>query len=72
MGQFYPNFCSNIKYNRHIFGYFVFILLGGIQWKYGFLLESISISSLFFILILIPFKYYDKNYINPDNVEINI
>jgi predicted MFS family arabinose efflux permease len=55
----------------HIFGYFVFLILGGTQWKYGFLLESISISSLVFIMILIPFKYYDKNYVNPDNVEIN-
>ena len=55
----------------HIFGYFVFLMLGGTQWKYGFLLESISISSLVFIMILIPFKYYDKNYVNPDNVEIN-
>ena len=55
----------------HIFGYFVYLMLGGTQWKYGFLLESISISSLVFIMIIIPFKYYDKNYINPDYVETN-
>ena len=55
----------------HIFGYFVFLVLGGTQWKYGFLLESLSISSLVFIMIIIPFKYYDKNYINPDNIEVN-
>ena len=55
----------------HIFGYFVFLVLGGNQWKYGFLLESLSISSLVFIMIIIPFKYYDKNYINPDNIEVN-
>ena len=54
----------------HIFGYFIFLLLGGTQWKYGFLIESISISSLVFIMILIPFKYYDKNYINPENIKI--
>ena len=54
----------------HIFGYFIFLLLGGKQWKYGFLIESISISSLVFIMILIPFKYYDKNYINPETVKI--
>ena len=56
----------------HIFGYFVYLILGGNQWKYGFLLESISISSLVFIMIIIPFRYYDKNYVNPDNVELNI
>ena len=57
----------------HIFGYFVFLVLGGNQWKYGFLLESLSISSLVFIMIIIPFKYYDKNYINPDYVnDINL
>ena len=54
----------------HIFGYFIFLLLGGTQWKYGFLIESISISSLVFIMILIPFKYYDKNYINPDTIKL--
>ena len=57
----------------HIFGYFVYLVLGGTQWKYGFLLESISISTLVFIMILIPYKYYDKNYINPDYVnDINL
>jgi nitrate/nitrite transporter NarK len=54
----------------HIFGYFIFLLLGGTQWKYGFLIESISISSLVFIMIIIPFKYYDKNYINPETVKM--
>ena len=53
----------------HIFGYFIFLLLGGKQWKYGFLIERLSISSLVFIMILIPFKYYDKNYINPENIQ---
>ena len=53
----------------HIFGYFIFLLLGGKQWKYGFLIESLSISSLVFVMILIPFKYYDKNYINPENIQ---
>ena len=53
----------------HIFGYFIFLLLGGKQWKYGFLIESLSISSLVFIMILIPFKYYDKNYINTENIQ---
>jgi sugar phosphate permease len=53
----------------HSFGYFVYLILGGHNWKYGFLLESLSISSLVFIMILIPFKYYDKNYVNPDYLK---
>ena len=53
----------------HIFGYFVYLVLGGHNWKYGFLLESVTISSLVFIMLVIPFKYYDKNYINPDYVN---
>ena len=53
----------------HIFGYFVYLILGGHNWKYGFLLESLSISSLVFIMLVIPFKYYDKNYVNPDYVK---
>jgi len=55
----------------NIFGYLIFLLLGGTHWKYGFLLEIISISSLDFIMILIPYKYYNKNYKNPDNIENN-
>ena len=53
----------------HIIGYFVFLMIGGENWKYGFLLESISISSLVFVMLSLPFKYYDKNYINPETVE---
>jgi len=53
----------------HIFGYFVYLILGGHNWKYGFLLESISISLCVFVMLVIPFKYYDKNYINPDYVK---
>jgi len=55
----------------NIFGYLLFLLLGETNWKYGFLLEIISIFSLDFILTLIPYKYYNKNYINPDNCENN-
>ena len=56
----------------HIFGYFVYLILGGHNWKYGFLLESLTISSLVFVMILIPFKYYDKNYVNPDYVTNDV
>ena len=48
----------------HIFGYFVYLMIGGNNWKYGFLLESLSISSLVVVMLIIPFKYYDKNYVN--------
>ena len=53
----------------HIFGYFVYLMHGGTNWKYGFLLESLSISSLVCVMLVIPFKYYDKNYVNPDTIE---
>ena len=53
----------------HIFGYFVYLFLGGKNWKYGFLFESLSISFLVFLMLLIPFKYYDKNYKNLEFVE---
>ena len=56
----------------HIFGYFVYLILGGHNWKYGFLLESLSISSLVFVMLIIPFKYYDKNYVNPDYVTNDV
>ena len=56
----------------HIFGYFVYLILGGHTWKYGFLLESLSISSLVFVMLIIPFKYYDKNYVNPDYVTNDV
>ena len=55
----------------NIFGYLIFLILGGSHWKYGFILEIISISSLVFIMSFIPYKYYNKNYINPDNIENN-
>ena len=67
---YFPMFVQVANTIGHIFGYFIFLLLGGKQWKYGFLIESLSISSLVFIMILIPFKYYDKNYINPETVKI--
>ena len=54
----------------HIFGYFIFLLLGGTRWKYGFLIESLSISALAFVMILIPFKYYDKNYVNQETTNL--
>ena len=52
-----------------ILGYFFFLLFGGHQWKYGFLLESITVSFLVFFMLLIPFEYYDKNYKNPDYIK---
>ena len=45
-----------------IIGYFIYLLLGSKKYKYGFFIESFSILFLVFFLIIIPNKYYDKNY----------
>ena len=50
----------------HILGYFIYLILGSKNWKYGFLIEIFTISSFTFIMILIPSKYYDKK---PENKE---
>ncbi len=55
----------------HIFGYFLFLILGSKNWRYGFLTEIFMISCLVFIMFLIPNKYYDKNYDNKEYSEIN-
>ena len=50
----------------HILGYFIYLILGSKNWKYGFLIEIFTISSFTIIMILIPSKYYDKK---PENKE---
>ena len=55
----------------HIFGYFIYLKLGSQNWKYGFLIEIFSISCFVLIMIIIPNKYYDKNYENKEWNEIN-
>ena len=46
----------------NIIGYFIYLILGSEKYKYGFFIESFSILILVVIMILIPNKYYDKNY----------
>ena len=55
----------------HIFGYFIYLILGSKNWKYGFLIEIFTISCFVLIMVIIPNKYYDKNYENKEWNEIN-
>jgi len=55
----------------HIFGYFIFLILGSQNWKYGFLTEIFSVTCLVFIMVIIPNNYYDRNYENKEWNEIN-
>jgi MFS family permease len=42
------------------------------QWKYGFLIETFTVNSFVFIMIIIPDKYYDRNYNNKEVDEVAI
>ena len=53
----------------HIFGYFIYYLLGSKQWKYGFLTEIFSVCCLVLIIVIIPEMYYD-NYYDEDDYDI--
>ena len=46
----------------HILGYFIYLILGSKNWKYGFLTEIFTVICLVFIMVIIPNKYYDKDY----------
>ena len=56
----------------NIIGYFFYLTLGSKKYKYGFFIESFSILGLTLILIILPNKYFDKNYKNNESYEINI
>ena len=56
----------------NIIGYFIYLILGQQKYKYGFYFESFSILILVFFLILIPNKYYDKNYTSNESYEVSI
>ena len=56
----------------HIFGYFIYLILGSDNWKYGFMIEIFTVSCFTLIMLLIPDKYYDKNYENKEWNELNI
>ena len=55
----------------HLFGYFIYLILGNNNWKYGFLSEIFTVSGCVFIMAIIPNKYYDRNYTNKEYSEIN-
>jgi MFS family permease len=46
--------------------------LGSKQWKYGFLTEIFTVNSFVFIMIIIPDKYYDRNYNNKEVDDVAI
>ena len=52
----------------HIFGYFIYYLLGSKLWKYGFLSEIFSVNCLVLVMAIIPDYYFDKD----DNSTYNI
>lgn len=56
----------------HNFGYFIYLILGSKQWKYGFLTEIFTVNSFVFIMIIIPDKYYDRNYNNKELDDVVI
>ena len=56
----------------NIIGYFIYLILGSKNYKAGFFIESFSILILVFIMILIPNKYYDKNYKNNETDKVII
>ena len=55
----------------HLLGYFIYLILGSNNWKYGFLSEIFTVSGCVFIMAIIPNKYYDRNYTNKEYSEIN-
>ena len=55
----------------HVFGYFIYYLLGSKLWKYGFLYEIFSINCLVLFMALIPKFYFDKNNDNDYNINNN-
>ena len=54
----------------HLFGYFIYLMIGSNNWKYGFLIETFTVSCFVLVMAIIPDKYYDKNYENKEYKEI--
>ena len=54
----------------HLFGYFIYLMIGSSNWKYGFLIETFTVSCFVLIMAIIPDKYYDKNYESKEYKEI--
>ena len=55
----------------HIFGYFIYYLLGSKLWKYGFLSEIFSVNCLVLVMAIIPDYYFDKDDNNTYNIINN-
>ena len=56
-------------------GAFLIYLVGQWRWNFGFLVESVSVTIVTFLMYLIPQAYYDKRYIDLDRenkIDINI
>ena len=56
----------------NFFTHILIILIGNNKWNYCFLVESILITFVTFIMYLIPNFYYDKNYIDIEQEKNNI
>ena len=56
----------------HLSGYFIYLMIGSTNWKYGFLIETFTVSCFVLIMVIIPDKYYDKNYENKEYKELVI
>ena len=54
----------------YIIGYFIYLILGSNKWKDGFFIESFSVLFLVLIMAMIPSRYYNKNEIVKDNIQI--
>ena len=55
-------------------GSFIIYLISNRKWNFGFLLESISVTVVTFLMYLIPEDYYDKRYIDlerENKIDIN-
>ena len=56
-------------------GYSLFSILGNRNWNYFFLIESVLVTIVTFLMYLIPSDYYDKRYIDMERenkIDINI
>ena len=55
----------------NVLGYFIFYILGSKNWNYGFLIEIILVSIVASLMYIIPYDYYDKNYIDIEREKNN-
>ena len=56
-------------------GYSIHSILGNRRWNYAFFIESVLVTTVTFIMYLIPNDYYDKRYIDMERenkIDINV